>query len=278
MKVYILADFECTSGVVDAIQVAPGNPEYERFRAIWMDDLNAAIEGAVEAGADEIVIGEAHWHNLNILPEKLHPKARYISGLLKRGMQMGLLDSSFDAAFMFLHSKAATQAGVLCHTMAPKEICDITINDISVGELGLNAGLAGCYGVPVALVVGDRALADEAIALLGNVEVAVTKEGVDRFTALCLPTKVAQARIRAAAKSALQNVGALSPFRFETPVDVSIEFREPSMATLCSFIPGVEQTGATSVSFTQPDFAEAYHLAFVCAFLVQSPAATHGEF
>jgi len=62
------------------------------------------------------------------------------------------------------------------HTYADR-VHDVRLNGKPVGELGLNAGLAGVHRVPVALVSGDSALAAEAKDLLGDgVATVVVKE------------------------------------------------------------------------------------------------------
>lgn len=74
MKVYISCDLEGISGVVNSEQTHMGNKEYERARKLMTEEVNAAIEGALDGGATEIVVNDAHGEGLNILIEGLNPR------------------------------------------------------------------------------------------------------------------------------------------------------------------------------------------------------------
>ena len=254
MKIYVIADFESASGAVASPQMQPGIPAYEETRRIWMQDLNAAVEGAFEGGATEVLINEAHYTFRNIAPELLHPDATFITGYLKSGGQMAGFEGS-DGVFMFTHSMAGTQDGVLAHTYLGREIYNLRINGNKMGELGMNAALAGAFGIPVALVVGDTATMREAKNLLGEQVIGVaTKEGIDRYTARCLSPAKAQALIRAGAREAVQSLPRMNPLRIKPPVGLQIEFVGPSMAHFASMIPQVKRKDSRTVYFEHEDW------------------------
>ena len=186
MKIYISADFESATGAVSGEQMTHGRPGYEETRRLWMGDLNAAIEGAIEGGATGILVNEAHYPVRNILPELLHQDAEFITGYLKLGNEVEGVEN-MDGVFMFTHSMAGTENGVLSHTFLGREIYGVWLNDRKVGELAINAAVAGYYDVPIILVVGDSAVGYEAKELLGDDVVTVSlKDGIDRYTARCI--------------------------------------------------------------------------------------------
>lgn len=271
MRVYILADFESVAGAVHPRQVIPGEQEYESFQRVWMGELSAAIGGATLAGATDIVVGEAHWENRNILPEWVDPRAEYISGLVKRNMQLGGLDSSYGAVFMFIHSMSGTRDGVLAHTHTPRHLRAIRMNGVAVGELGMNAALAQELDVPVRLVIGDSATVREARALIPGVEAVVTKTGIGQFVARWRPPEEVKREIAEAAERSLRNPAPVG-FSLSRPIDVELELASPTLVELCGFIPGVKALGDDTVAFQAKTVEEAYHFIFVCAFLAQTPA------
>src|SRR5439155_494039 len=184
----ISVDMEGIAGVVHESQTDPTTPafaaEYGRFRRLMTAEANAAVEGALAAGATRVLVNDSHWHMRNLLAEELHQAAELVSGDPKpRSMVQGI-DAGFDAAlFIGYHARAGTRNAILDHTYADR-IHEVRLNGKPVGELGLNAGLAGVHGVPVALVSGDSALAAEAKDLLGaGVATVIVKQAVSRHAA-----------------------------------------------------------------------------------------------
>src|SRR5205823_10218197 len=183
MRVYISVDMEGIAGVVHESQTDPTDPacaaEYGRFRRLMTAEANAAVEGAVAAGATRVLVNDSHWFMRNLLAEELHQAAELVAGDPKpRSMVQGI-EGGFDAAlFIGYHARAGTHNAILDHTYADR-IYEVRLNGKPVGELGLNAALAGVHGVPVALVSGDSALATEAKDLLGQgVGTVIVKEAV----------------------------------------------------------------------------------------------------
>jgi D-amino peptidase len=261
MKVFISADMEGTTGVTAWDDVNPEKPSYQRFRKFLTRDVNAAIEGAIEAGATEVVVNEAHDGMRNILIEELNTKARMITGFEgKKLCMMEGIDETFDAVFLVAyHAKAGTDAGILNHTLIGS-IHNFWINDVLVGESGISASLAGHYNVPVVLVTGDDKVAKEAKDLLGNPETAIVKEGIDRYSAKCLTPEESSGRIRQAAKKALTRLKEYKPYRVKTPVKLDVEFTSANMASLASSIPGVVREGTRKISLTSKDVVAGWNI------------------
>lgn len=258
MKILISSDMEGTTGAVDWNDVMPGKPQYERFRKLLTKDINAAIEGAFEGGADEIVVTEAHNGMKNILLEELHPEVSMITGHAGKtfGMMEGINDT-FNAAFLVAyHAMEGTTAAIMNHTWSPNLIRAVWLGDLRVGELGLSSFIAGHYDVPVALVTGDDKVVKEAKTLLGDVETAIVKYGISRYTARCLPPGKTSKLIKAAAKRAVEKAKGMKPIKLEFPLEVRIELMTALQATQVSKAKGISLVDPTTIAFTCNDALE----------------------
>jgi D-amino peptidase len=200
-------------------------------------ETNAAIEGALEAGATEFLVIDGHGHGA-IAPKLLHPAATLLTG---RPLAYPFLcDRSFDAAMVVgQHAKSNADGGHLSHSES-FEMEDITLNGRSLGELGLNMLFCSYFDVPTVLVTGDAACAEEATTLVPNVETATVKWGWKRGSATGLtgdenmyfngaathlsPEK-ARDVIREAARRALQRRAQIECFRMEPPYELVYSLR-----------------------------------------------------
>lgn len=252
MKVYISVDGEGISGFVQA--QTDSHEDIMMARRFTTADVNAAIDGALKAGADEIVVSDSHGTCRNFLIEDLREEAEVISGRPRQLLQMEGINGSFDAVFFIgYHSKKGTLRGVWDHTIS-SILMDVRVNDISLGETGINAGIAGHYGVPVVLVTGDNILAEEAKALLGRVETVVVKKGISRYSARLIHPVKARAMIKSAAETALKNLSSYKPFKFKPPMTLEISFWMSSMADRVQVIPGFERVNGLTVRFKADDY------------------------
>ena len=265
MKVLISADMEGTCGVVSWVQVMPpevaagfepsSTAEYERARARMTAEVNAAIEGALAGGADEVIVNDSHDGMRNLIPEQLHPGCRFISGNDKPlGMVQGVDLADIGAVFYTgYHARAGTPAAPLAHTWSGY-LNDVRFDGHSVGEFGINAAVAGHFGVPVALVTGDDKAVAQTRALLGDGVVGVVvKEGFSTFAALHLHPLKAQALIRSGAEAAVRGVGDLKPWTLPAGCRVELEMDHQSRADHAANIPTVERSGERAVAFTPDD-------------------------
>ncbi len=258
MKVYISADMEGITGITGITETKKGEEDYSRARQLMTEDVNAAIEGAIETGASEILVNDSHWDMRNILIEKLHPKARLIGGNLKPLSMMQGLDSTFKAVFFIgYHSMSGTEAGIRAHTYAD-EIYEVCINDIRVGELGMNAAYAGALGVPVALVTGDDKLASEAKNLLGVVETVVVKKGISVDSGFLLPPEESHRLIKEGARRAMENVEQYKPFMVREPVEIKLVFKHVKSADLLANLPYIKRQNGYAVSMKFDNYIEGY--------------------
>lgn len=256
MRVLISVDMEGISGVVSRDHTSPGHAEYQRFRRLMTAEANAAIAGAVAGGATEILVNDSHAGMDNILIEELDPAASLISGRPKPfGMMQGM-GPDVDAVFLVgYHARSGTSGAVLEHTWSGA-IVDVHLNNVAVGELGLNAALAGGYGVPVVLVAGDRAVTEEAQALLGDVVTVVTKVGISRTSAECLHPSVAQERIREAAQQALGKH--VAPLRLMPPIVLQVSFARSLHADGAARMAGARRIDGRTTEWTGDSMLSIY--------------------
>jgi len=227
MKLYIMTDLEGATGVVGHWDIIdPPGAESQASRRLLTGDVNAAIEGAIEAGADDVLVNDGHGESRThgILIEQVDTRARLLRG--RRPSELEGLDESFDAMFIVAaHSMAGTAKGVLSHTFSDS-IVNMWINGRQVGEIGFWAALAGHYDVPTVMVTGDLAALKEARGLVSNIEAVPVKEGRSRFSAICLPPEVTREKIREAAVRALGKVDEILPYRIEPPLVVRLEYQD----------------------------------------------------
>lgn len=259
MKVFISADLEGVAGVTHGEHVLRDGKEHERARRLMTEEVNAAVEGAFEAGAGKIVVNDSHGTMRNIIPEELHENADLITGSPKPMFMLEGIDSSFDAAFFVgYHGMRGTYPSILEHTYSSRVVFDVLINDRPFGETGINAAIAGHYGVPVALVTGDRKLVEEAKAFLGSVVTVVVKDAVGRTAAHCMSPTKARQRIRAGAIQALKQVDKLKPFTIKPPVNLKVVFIHPGMAEVAALVPKSQRLDGRTVSYSSKNILEAY--------------------
>jgi D-amino peptidase len=261
MKILIAADMEGVTGVVNWDQVTPGHAEYARFRRLMTEDVNAAARGAFEAGADEVLAVDGHHNGSNLLVEELDARVRLISGSPAPLSMMQGVDETVDGVFFVgYHARAGTQNAVLDHTWSGA-VANVWINNILTGEFGLNAAVAGHFGVPILLVTGDQTACAQTVMLLGGMESAVVKQAVGRFAAECLSPQIAQQEIFTAAVRAvvrLEQGDTPEPFIVDLPVQVRVEFVTSEMAERAALLPGLRRDG-TRISYQAEEMLTAYN-------------------
>ncbi len=265
-RLYVKVDMEGVSGVVSPEQLSPGSPEYAGARALLMHDLGAVLDGAFSGGCTEAVIYDAHGEGRNVDPGLLDTRAVVISGRPPPSADFLCgLDASFGAMFLVgFHARAGMADALLPHTY--DGIDAMSINGTTVGEIGLEAALAGTFGVPLALVSGDSAAVDEARSLLGDeLETVEVKRAISPTSAVCLSTARTALLLREAAGRAVLRAPALAPVVFEAPARFEVTFSTAQAADAMARRPSVERTGPSSVCTSGPDVVAAYR-GFILAY------------
>ncbi len=262
MKIYISADMEGVGGIVHSDQTDSSHPEYQRGRKLMTAEVNAAVEGALQGGATELLVNDSHGGMRNILIEELHPDAILLSGATKQFSMMAGIDRTYDAVFFTgYHARAATSFANLDHTWnGPTILQNAWLNNVEVGETGLNAALAGYFGVAVALVTGDQTTCAQAKELLGaDLETVAVKEALGRAAAKNLHPTKAHALIRDAAARALASRKKRAPFTFKSPITLRLALARSSQADRCLLMPNVKLVAPRVVEFTHEDYAVLYN-------------------
>jgi len=264
MKVYIVTDMEGVDCVVLWRQTGMeglDDPMYQKARHLLTSEVNAAIEGAVEGGASEVLVVDGHGANsaYNLIPEELSEHAQYVLGT-PWDKYLPAFDDSIDMVYMVgQHPMAGAKLGVLDHTMSSKTWVGAHINGIRVGEIGFVAYYAGDFDVPVTFLSGDLAACDEAKALIGgDVTTATVKVGLSRTSARCLPPEVASALIKQGAKAAISGVHKVKPLWSKSPVEVKVELLDSSTARSFLSRRHCELVDERTVKFTGQNIAEVY--------------------
>ncbi|MEU6357157.1 M55 family metallopeptidase [Streptomyces sp. NPDC047072] len=250
MKILISADMEGATGVTWPADVLPGTAQWERCRSMFTSDVNAAVLGFFDGGADEVLVNEAHWTMRNLLLEQLDERTEMLTGRHKslsmvEGVQHGDVDG---IAFLGYHAGAGME-GVLAHTYLANSITGVWLNGVPASEGYLNAHVVAEYGVPVILVTGDDVACEDALTYApGALKVAV-KDHVSRYAAVCRTPARTAADIRAAAKEATQLAVRQDPVQ-TGPFTVAVEFDAEHLAMAATVVPGVERIGARKVAYT----------------------------
>jgi D-amino peptidase len=257
LKVYISADMEGVVGVVTGDQLGPSGFEYTRARELMTAEVNAAIEGALAAGATEIVISDSHGNGENLLLEKLPRDVVLIRSWPRPLMMMEGIDASFDAAvFIGYHASTTNPAGVRAHTISSARLADIRLNGVSVPEAGINAAIAGHFGVPVIMISGDDVIIEETRTLLGDIEGAVVKEAISFHSAKTLMPEVAFELIREKVTAALQRLDDFEPYELETPITLDVRFKNYRPSEMLAYLSIVERTDSHSIRFVGRNMVE----------------------
>ena len=256
MKILISADMEGITGIVHSDMLVAWGREYERGRRLQTRDVNAAIKGAVEAGADEILVNDAHGSVRNLLIEEINPAARLISGFPRSQIMMEGLDKSVDAAvFVGYHAKAST-FGICSHTMSSFSFTSISINGKPIGETGINAAIAGLYGVPLVAVSGDDCLRKEVAEEFPDAIYTEVKKVYGLNAADCLPPSVTEKLITENVKKGIQNKDNCKPFVLEGPLKLDIVCKTIAITDVVAIMPGVERVSPLEVTYTASDIIE----------------------
>jgi D-amino peptidase len=251
LRVFISVDMEGLAGVVTSSDVNPTGRDYGHFRTIMAGETNAAIEGAIRAGATHVLVRDSHGSKQNLLPADVDPRAQLLRGASAgpRNMMEGI-DSTYHAVvFIGYHAKAGTPNAILEHT-STGNVVDFSINGVSLPEGGYNALVAGLYNVPVVFVAGDRAVVEQIRGLLGAIDGVAVKDEIGD-AALGLSPKQAQDQIRQGVEQAVRNRGRAKPYKLQSPYTMTLKVRQER-----PLYRGAQRVREGEFTFSSPDLLE----------------------
>jgi D-amino peptidase len=257
MNIYISADIEGVAGVVVPQHAHPGNAEYERARRLMTEEVNAAIEGALEAGATGILVNDSHGPMINLLPELLHPEADLILGKPKPFNMAAGLSTAFDAVFLIGHHASAGTGGVLAHTSNSFAFRQVRLAGRPHGEPGVYGAYAGMLGVPVALISGDDLTAEENRPFFPHAEFVTVKTALGARAARQVSIERARGLIRAGARRALQRLADMAPYTVPGPFVAEFEMNTTALADQMAVLPPARRLDSTTVAFDCASAADA---------------------
>jgi D-amino peptidase len=273
VKVFVLMDIEGIAGVVHGEEGSKGNPEYERARRLMTAEASAVVAGIFDADPDaDVSVVDSHGPYRNIIPEELDERATLSRGKPRHFGMMDGIDGCYDLAmFVGVHGSAGAGSSVLSHTFTG-HLFDVKVNGVSHGELGLNAAMAGAYGVPVMLVAGDQVVAGDVRDLLGeNVEFVQTKHSRSASAAESVHPNVARRLLREAAARVVNDRPSVAPLQVETPVTVDVTFDRPVYADLAAMLDDVERVDGRTIRYMRDDMPNAYRVLRLITVLCSTP-------
>ena len=251
LKIYISVDMEGISGI------SGRGTEYGRSRKLMADDTNAAIRGAIAAGATEIVVNDSHGGQRNLLPEDLHPSASLISHNFKRHGMVEGLDDTFDAAiFIGYHAKAGAPVGLFAHT-GSGVVRNLEINGISIGEGGMNTMMADWYGVPVVLVTGDNVAVNEVQQVAKEAKGVVVKHAINAQAVHLRSLEAVREDIERVAKEAVSAVQDKEPTRVSV-YSVRLQFQNTLVPYVSEVLPSIKRPSPDTLEFSVDSMPDAY--------------------
>jgi D-amino peptidase len=263
MRVLISADAEGVTGITNTTELLFGRAHYEFMRTMMTDDVNAAIEGAFAGGTTQVVVNDAHWTMTNVQIERLDPRATLIKGFHKPLCMVAGVEDADAVFFLGYHARTGDSDGVGNETILGREIVEIRMNGKAVGESEINAAVCGEFGVPVIFASGDDLYEQELRKTLPNLEFALTKYALDRWTARCLPPERSHANITAAAQRAIkrfdeEGTNWCPVYRPSPPVALSVTFSSTAEALMAALVPGSVRETPRIVTYSADNAVDAW--------------------
>ncbi len=256
MKVYLSFDFEGVAGIVDWEQCREGGAGYQLGCRLMLGEVNAAIEGAVAGGADEVVLNDSHSTMRNLDPDALAHGVSYVSGRHKQLYMMHELDDSYDVIFFIgYHGSISGPTSTLSHTYNPEVFSAARVNGVEVGESGINALVADHFKVPIGLVTGDSVTQEQTAPFAKNAVQVVTKRSDSRFSAKNLHPTESRRLIQAGAEKSVRRAaaGKLALPGIEQPFQLDLDVQTADMAEVGSWVKGAERHGTRTIRIESQD-------------------------
>jgi D-amino peptidase len=260
MKVYISADIEGITGTTVWDETEKKHPDYAEFRQQMTAEVVAACQGALEAGATEIWVKDAHDSARNLIAASLPPEARLLRGWSGHPyLMVDGLDSSFQALIMIgYHSRAGSSNNPLAHTMTGAAAY-VKINDTLASEFVINCYAAALENVPAVFVSGDAGLCKDATAFIPRLTSVAVKEGLGNMTNNIHP-HLAEEKIRSGVRYALEQNLSLCRLALPERFAIEIGYKDPARAYHASFFPGAALKDAHTIQFETKNYMEALKL------------------
>jgi D-amino peptidase len=269
MRIVVFGDMEGVAGICRWDQVSADGAMYEEGRRLYTAEMNAAVRGAFDAGADEVVVMDCHgaggdWSFNSLIHDQLDERCEYVVQSSWTEYTEAL-EQGCDAALMVgMHAMAGSERGVMSHTVSSTSWYALRFNGAAVGEVGINAALCGTWGCPVALVTGDDVVCDESAALLGpGLRTLAVKRALGRFSARHQPPARAVAAIQDASRDALARLGDSPVYDPGAPCTIEVDLAAPDDAAPYRNRAGVEISDGRRLSSTADTWWDAWRQVYL---------------
>ncbi len=255
-RVLIITDGEGVAGICRQDQTDPNHPE---LRPLLTGEANAAVQGFLDGGADEVVVWDGHDGSQTLSAMTIHPKAKLLMGALGYS---GTLERRYSAvAFVGQHAMGNVRNSIMGHSFSSLGIQYMKVNGKPVGEIGIWTAMAGSHGTPVIFLSGDQAAVDELRALVPDAEFASVKEGLGRYTCLTVSAERSREMIREGARRAMGRLGQIKPYVQAGPVTLEIEYTtRSSLPPDAGMRQGAEVVDDRTIRFRGASLADAWRL------------------
>ncbi|ODU56643.1 MAG: aminopeptidase [Clostridium sp. SCN 57-10] len=257
MKVFISADIEGIATTTTHEDCRPGIASYPYHCAQMTAEVAAACEGAIKAGATEIVIKDAHGPADNIDIKKLPKCTKVIRNWSGHPYSMCEgIDASFDAImFVGYHGGASKSGNPLSHTVSGRPY-QVRINGRVASEFMIFSFCAANEGVPTVFLSGDRQLCEDYRDMHPALVTAAVKDGFGGTTISMQPDAACDLIREQAEKALSQKLDGMCcklPEHFR----IEVEYHHHSNATKCSFYPGATRINETTIGFETHHYFDA---------------------
>lgn len=261
MKIFLSADIEGVTGITDWNEANLEHAQNAEFRERMTAEVVAACEGALAAGASEILVKDAHWTGRNLLAERLPREAYLLRGWSGHPYSMVQgLDRSFDAAlFIGWHSGGSRSGNPLAHTLRSSTLMGIRINGHWASEYLLHAYTAALEGVPVAFVSGDEELCAEVHEVSPETATVAVSRGIGAATIARHPAAARDA-LRAGVQRALAQPLRVRALKLPPVFEVQVVHKDQRSAFRASFYPGARLLDPHTLGFNTGEWFEVMRL------------------
>ena len=251
-SIFMITDAEGVAGVCRQDQTDPKDPE---MRQLLTGEINAAVDGFFDGGADEVVVWDGHDGSQTLSVLTIHPRAKLVMG--DAGITMLMQRGYAGLAFVGQHARANSRGGVMAHSFSSLGVQNMFLNGKPVGEIEINAAVAGQFHVPTIFLSGDQMAASDLHAIVPQAETAVVKEGLSNYSCISLSAEAARKLIREGAARAMRKIGQIPPYELQGPVTLQIE--HTSRHALATDPPaGGEMIDARTARYQGKDILEAW--------------------
>ena len=264
IKLFMLWDMEGTSGLFNREQAwywdkGVSKETMQEGLELITADVNSAAKAALDAGVDELIICDTHHGGNNIIPEKLISDPRITFLPRSAGMENGKmrwmpgLDEETDGFLVMAHhAKAGTEGAFLPHAQS-LDWADFRINDLSVGEIGIESCYAGYWNIPTIMMSGDRAGCKEAEAQYPGIVTAEVKHSVTWEKAEGPDPEAARKLVAEKVKEAVKKIKSghkFTTYKPALPMTITLKLTTTAAADKIAQRPGVTRVDPYTIQAT----------------------------